>query len=143
MSTLTSSSRELIQQIANKLSALGKATLQAYEAGELSGSSLAPLCQEIITLEEQLHRQTITTLPAMPAPASSGTHQIPVCEHCGAVLVPGKKFCTQCGAPIKKTVTPFTPTLPAASTPLVCGRCAKPLPANARFCTHCGESVPS
>lgn len=44
---------------------------------------------------------------------------------CGAALVPGAKFCPECGAP----------------TSIVCSKCGAKLNPNAKFCPECGEKV--
>lgn len=41
-----------------------------------------------------------------------------VCAKCGATVLPGLKFCTQCGAPLKVPTPPPPPPIPAAPAPL-------------------------
>lgn len=58
---------------------------------------------------------------AVPVAAAAGK-----CAKCEGDLVPGAKFCPNCGAP----------TGPAA-----CAKCGKELPAGAKFCPECGEKA--
>lgn len=46
------------------------------------------------------------------------------CPHCGASLVPGAKFCPECGARL--------------STQKTCPECGAEIPAHVKFCPECG-----
>ena len=54
----------------------------------------------------------------------------PGCAKCRAALVPGAKFCAQCGAPSA-----------AASGPKFCSECGGTLAQGARFCAGCGHAA--
>lgn len=63
------------------------------------------------------HSQAYPSNPAMP---STGLF----CTRCSTPLVPGAKFCTQCGTAIELKTN--------------CTSCGSLLPANALFCPQCG-----
>jgi len=66
-------------------------------------------------------------VPLRPWPSSSQPGR---CEHCGAVLRPGARFCPACGRP-----------LASSSRLRVCERCGAQLKEGARFCPRCGKQV--
>jgi predicted amidophosphoribosyltransferase len=59
------------------------------------------------------------------------------CAACGKVALPGDRFCTKCGTPIK-------PVQPEAAPPRArpaCVNCGSALTANDVFCSRCGTRV--
>ena len=56
------------------------------------------------------------------------------CGSCGQVIVPGTKFCPNCG-------TAPTPTQSSAAARSVCPSCGAENPGTAKFCKECGRSV--
>jgi len=50
-----------------------------------------------------------------------------VCGKCNVRLVPGAKFCLECGAKVNEV--------------LACVGCGEKLPPNAKFCLNCGNKV--
>jgi len=71
------------------------------------------------------------TTPPPPIPAA---HQR--CGNCGSPVVPGMKFCRNCGAAVNA---------PAAASPavapLVCPACGNPNRPGATFCAKCGRKT--
>ncbi len=65
--------------------------------------------------------------PAQSAPAAEG----PRCVNCAAALVPGAKFCPECGAPAP---------VPAPMKRF-CQNCGHEIKGEARFCPECGTKV--
>jgi ribosomal protein L40E len=63
------------------------------------------------------HSQVYPSNPVMP---STGLF----CTRCSTKLVPGAKFCHQCGTVLELKTN--------------CGSCGSSLPANALFCPQCG-----
>ena len=61
------------------------------------------------------------------------------CNNCGHELIPGKNFCTKCGAavPRQNNETQSTPT----ETIIRCPNCGKALKDGQKFCTGCGTNV--
>ncbi len=55
------------------------------------------------------------------------------CPSCGA-NVTGKKFCQQCGTPVR-------PATPVAASGATCPRCNGAVNAGASFCMHCGAAL--
>ncbi len=54
--------------------------------------------------------------------------QSAVCPSCGALVVPGSKFCNECGYRM-------------AEAKVRCPQCGAELPANSRFCNECGIQI--
>jgi predicted amidophosphoribosyltransferase len=63
------------------------------------------------------------------APATAGV----VCGGCGASVPPGK-FCSSCGAELKKTEGAA-----AEASPAFCTQCGSPMGPDAAFCGQCGN----
>jgi predicted amidophosphoribosyltransferase len=63
------------------------------------------------------------------AAAPRGMRSMPTCR-CGAPLLPGAHFCSNCGRP--SAVAPPV---------LTCSHCGQPLPADTNFCAFCGNAV--
>ena len=82
--------------------------------------------REIVALEERL-QELDSMLAAATAARRPGS--APRCS-CGAPILWGSHFCSNCGRP----------TGPAVVT---CVSCGGPLPADARFCSNCGRVAES
>jgi len=85
-------------------------------------------------------------MPPPPAPIPSPTpHHVrdaattSTCPGCGRPIVPGKKFCRNCGAPVSVPA----PAAPATTVPLppACTACGNPLRPGAKFCGKCGKKL--
>jgi predicted amidophosphoribosyltransferase len=167
--------RPLLQELATKTMQLGQLTLGLYAQGELTHQAVNPLCDELLALEEKLTPQAAASASAEPveaetavAPSPEPTSTLTQCPQCQTAVVPGRKFCTNCGfnlstveaAPSVSTAPHDTqaspgpespPSLsPAASpqalTPPVSGNCitcGATLQSDAAFCTNCGEPIAS
>lgn len=59
------------------------------------------------------------------------------CAACGKEALPGDRFCTKCGTPIKLVQPEAAPT----EARLACVNCGSPLTANDVFCSRCGTRV--
>ncbi len=64
-----------------------------------------------------------------PKPAAAAD-AAPVCPACGARQAPGGRFCSECGAPMRK-----------APEKAVCPACGAPVNAGAAFCMECGAKL--
>lgn len=82
---------------------------------------------DVLRLEQRMH-ELDGFLVAMAA-APRGMRAMPTCR-CGAPLLPGGHFCSNCGRPSS-----------AAPPVLTCSHCGQPLPADANFCAFCGNPV--
>jgi len=68
-----------------------------------------------------------------PSPQPIQTVATPsTCPGCGKPVTPGKKFCSNCGAP----AAPVTAPPPPSS---VCAACGNPIKPGAKFCGKCGR----
>ncbi|HEY3106045.1 MAG TPA: zinc ribbon domain-containing protein [Gaiellaceae bacterium] len=84
---------------------------------------------DVLQLEERMHELDGLMLAVAAAPR--GLRAMPTCR-CGAPLLPGAHFCSNCGRPS------------GATSPVVtCTHCGQPLPADANFCSFCGNAVPA
>ena len=59
------------------------------------------------------------------------------CSRCGRKMKPGSKFCTNCGAPIKKEKKKTE----KKKTVVTCPSCGAEMSAEKKFCTECGEAI--
>ena len=82
---------------------------------------------DVLRLEQRMHELDGFLLAVAAAPR--GLRSLPTCR-CGAPLLPGAHFCSNCGRPSS-----------AAPPVLTCSHCGQPLPAEANFCAFCGNSV--
>lgn len=65
------------------------------------------------------------------------------CQNCGAPVLPGDKFCTSCGKPVKvQANTPVPQTNQDLGSDRLCLGCGEPLVPGDKFCTICGRPVP-
>lgn len=66
-----------------------------------------------------------------------------ICTKCGALLPPGVRFCTVCGAPVpaESAARPQTPEPQTPAGPALCPSCGNPLKPGVRFCTACGANL--
>lgn len=60
------------------------------------------------------------------------------CVRCGAVIVPGARFCRGCGAEVPVPSVPQSPDAAASASASGCPACAAALVPGARFCRGCG-----
>ncbi|MFL7793504.1 MAG: zinc ribbon domain-containing protein, partial [Anaerolineae bacterium] len=67
---------------------------------------------------------------APPAASPQPISQVVRCQHCGAEVRPGARFCQACGQP-------RVPTIRARN----CPHCGAQLRDGARFCARCGQSA--
>lgn len=56
------------------------------------------------------------------------------CQNCGAILLAGKKFCSECGSP---NISPE----PVKEESTSCRNCGSPLVEGKKFCSECGAKV--
>jgi hypothetical protein len=82
---------------------------------------------DVLRLEQRM--QELDGFLVALAAAPRGIRAMPTCR-CGAPLLPGAHFCSNCGRPS------------AATSPiLTCSHCGQPLPAETNFCAFCGNPV--
>ena len=82
---------------------------------------------DVLRLEQRMHELDGFLVALAAAPR--GVRAMPTCR-CGAPLLPGAHFCSNCGRPS------------SATAPIVtCSHCGQPLPAETNFCAFCGNAV--
>jgi hypothetical protein len=85
----------------------------------------------------------MSTHPETPAAVIAGPRQAPspspsTCPGCGALVLPGPRFCETCGCDLSvSSGAPGGAPRPTASCPR-CGEAAQP---GARFCGSCGGGL--
>jgi hypothetical protein len=82
---------------------------------------------DVLSIEERMHELDGFLMAVAAAPR--GMRALPTCR-CGAPLLPGSHFCSNCGRP-SNTAPPI----------LTCSHCGQPLPADTNFCAFCGNPV--
>lgn len=133
--------------VKGRVYALGEATMQLQEQGELTQPSLLDLTAQITGLKQQIVvlQQSLTAVKAESGPQRPQTQTQPqpaysglVCPQCGAMLK--GNFCPEHGVP---GVPPVNPQPVATTTPaapadryIICPVCNKLL--NGRFCPEHG-----
>ena len=97
----------------------------AKDAGQNSGAS-APVAEEQDPVADKVSQPKGQ---AENAKEDSSVGQKPaqssVCSNCGAELVPGAKFCFECGTPIVRR----------------CPSCGEEVPPKWKFCPYCGDKL--
>jgi hypothetical protein len=82
---------------------------------------------DVLRLEQRMNELDGFLIAIAAAPR--GMRALPTCQ-CGAPLLPGAHFCSNCGRPS-----------PATAPVLTCSHCGQPLPAETNFCAFCGNPV--
>jgi hypothetical protein len=82
---------------------------------------------DVLRLEQRMHELDGFLVALAAAPR--GIRAMPTCR-CGAPLLPGAHFCSNCGRPSSATAPVRT-----------CTHCGQPLPADTNFCAFCGNPV--
>ena len=94
--------------------------------------------RETVKIENEDESETIQLkqeiLPPIPQHLSQGDA---VCSNCGANLLPGLKFCKQCGTPVQATASQ-----PASDNGArICLNCGEKIDPWNKFCKNCGTPV--
>jgi hypothetical protein len=124
--TIRRERRGLIRAREEKIRDLGGLALDMHRRGVFRQDLLDERARELIALEERL-RELDSMLAAATAARRPGG--APRCT-CGAPILWGSHFCSNCGRPTGDAV-------------VTCAGCGAPLPADARFCANCGRVAES
>jgi Double zinc ribbon len=117
--------RALTRAREERIRDLGGLMLEMYKRDQVREDLLVEQCGELVSLEQRLQE-----IDSLLAAAAAGRRQAPAarCE-CGAPVLWGSHFCSNCGRPV-------------GQRPVVaCSRCGHPLPADAGFCSSCGQPI--
>jgi Double zinc ribbon len=124
--TIRRERRALIRAREERIRDLGGLALDMHRRDTFRRDLLDEKAREIMALEERL-QELDSMLAAATAARRPGS--APRCA-CGAPILWGSHFCSNCGRP----------TGPAV---VACVSCGGPLPAEARFCSNCGRVAES
>jgi predicted nucleic acid-binding Zn ribbon protein len=120
--TIRRERRALVRAREERIRDLGGLALDMHRREGFRQELLDEKAREIVALEKRL-QELDSMLAAATAARRPGS--APRCS-CGAPILWGSHFCSNCGRP----------TGPAVVT---CVSCGGPLPADARFCSNCGR----
>jgi hypothetical protein len=118
--------RALIRAREERIRDLGGLALDMHRRGSFKQELLDEKAGELLALEERL-QELDSMLAAATAARRPGS--APRCA-CGAPILWGSHFCSNCGRPTGAAV-------------VTCAGCGAPLPADARFCANCGRVAES
>lgn len=124
--TIRRERRTLIRAREERIRDLGGLVLDMHRRDVFRQQLLVEKACEIMVLEERL-QELDSMLAAATAARRPGS--APRCA-CGAPILWGSHFCSNCGRPTGAAV-------------VTCVGCAAPLPADARFCANCGRVAES
>jgi hypothetical protein len=124
--TIRRERRALIRAREERIRDLGGLALDMHRRSAFRQGLLDEKAQEIVALEERL-QELDSMLAAATAARRPGS--APQCA-CGAPILWGSHFCSNCGRPTGAAV-------------VTCAGCGAPLPADARFCANCGRVAES
>ena len=106
---------------------VGGLTVEMVRRDRFRPELLFSRANDVLQIEQRMHELDGLLMAAAAAPR--GLRSMPTCE-CGAPLLPGSHFCSNCGRPSS-----------AAPPVVTCTHCGQPLPAGANFCAFCGNSA--
>ena len=124
--TIRRERRALIRAREERIRDLGGLALDMHRRGAFRQALLDEKAGEIVALEERL-QELDSMLAAATAARRPGS--APRCA-CGAPILWGSHFCSNCGRPTGTAV-------------VTCAECGAPLAADARFCANCGRVAES
>lgn len=105
---------------------------------ETQGTVEERIRQEVSTRVDDVIEKTRENIPVpFQQPASPSSTAEVVCPSCGKPVLPGKKFCGNCGAPAEPLVT----MKPPDSSRMMCPKCEILVAPGKKFCGRCGTPV--
>jgi hypothetical protein len=119
--------RMLARQREVEIRDVGGLTVEMARRDRFRPELLFARANDVLRIEERMNELDGLLLAVSAAPR--GLRSLPTCR-CGAPLLPGTHFCSNCGRPSS-----------AAPPVLTCSHCGQPLPADTNFCAFCGNAV--
>jgi hypothetical protein len=114
--------RALTRAREERIRDLGGLMLEMYRRDRFREDLIFEQCGELLSLEARL-----AELDSLLSAATFGSRRPATGRcNCGAPLIWGSHFCSNCGRPSGDAV-------------VACARCSHPLPADAHFCVNCGS----
>ena len=124
--TIRRERRALLRTREERIRDLGGLALDMHRRASFRQELLDEKAREIVALEARLQELDSMLAAATAARRPGGA---PRCA-CGAPVLWGSHFCSNCGRPTGAAV-------------VTCAGCGGPLPADARFCSNCGRVAES
>jgi Double zinc ribbon len=118
--------RSLAQQREAEIRDVGGLAVEMARRDRFRPELLLARANDVLRVEERMNELDGLLVAAAAAPR--GLRSMPICR-CGAPLLPGAHFCSNCGRPS------------AAPPVMTCSHCGQPLPAETNFCAFCGHAV--
>jgi hypothetical protein len=119
--------RRLARQREIEIRDVGGLAVEMARRNRFRPELLFARANDVLHVEERMHE--LDGLLMAVAAAPRGLRSLPTCP-CGAPLLPGSHFCSNCGRPSG-----------VAPPVLTCSHCGQPLPADTNFCAFCGNAV--
>ena len=119
--------RRLARQLETEIRDVGGLAVEMARRDRFRPELLFARANDVLLVEERMHE--LDGLLMAVAAAPRGLRSLPTCR-CGAPLLPGSHFCSNCGRPSG-----------VAPPVLTCSHCGQPLPADTNFCAFCGNAV--
>jgi hypothetical protein len=119
--------RRLARQRETEIRDVGGLAVEMARRDRFRPDLLFARANDVLRVEERMHE--LDGLLMAVAAAPRGLRSLPTCR-CGAPLLPGSHFCSNCGRPSG-----------VAPPVLTCSHCGQPLPADTNFCAFCGNAV--
>src|SRR5919106_1506373 len=119
--------RSLMQQREIEIRDVGGLTVEMVRRDSFRPELLIERASDVLQIEQRMHELDSLLFAATAAPG--GLAATAKCR-CGAPLLIGSHFCSNCGRPA-----------PNARAVMACRHCGQPLPAEVNFCASCGNSV--
>ena len=114
---------------------LGSATYQVFLAGKIDDPKLLEHCRAIQAIDAKIQeaQAKISELQVYAQQqAILGAQASSVCPQCGSPVLPGMRFCGNCGH-----------VMPQAPSGTACPSCGSQVAPGTRFCGECGGAVPA
>jgi len=116
--------RALLRAREERIRDLGGLMLEMYRRDRFREDLIFEQCGELLSLEARLGElETLLDAASFGARRTTSGRCL-----CGAPLIWGSHFCSNCGRPVGDAV-------------VSCARCSHPLAADAHFCVNCGTAA--
>lgn len=105
-----------------KLLELGREMFALFRKGEVINDDLREVCQEALSLEEEIEDLL------EKARQAQGARPRVACSSCGAYIEQSARYCPYCGSRQKHSER-------------TCFKCGRSIPPQGKFCPYCGTNL--